>query len=236
MNRPLIIAHRGDSSRALENSLEAFRLALSIPVDMIEFDVRKSRDNVLYVMHDERTGKTCDIDIDIEMSLGTDIEKVKLRNGELIPTLTDVLTLVNGKVCLNIEVKSNGAGALTAAHIAGLGYKGELLISSFKEHEVLDVKRVLPNVPVAGIFDDFSVSEVSAYKRMDYHFISLRKQTVTQDLVAALHERSIKVYVWTVDEEEEMERLIGWGVDGIYSNKPEVLLRVRNAECGVRNG
>ncbi|MDH4162057.1 MAG: glycerophosphodiester phosphodiesterase [Nitrospirota bacterium] len=226
MLKPLIIAHRGYSSRALENSLEAFRLALSLPVDMIEFDIRRSRDNLLYVMHDERTGKTCDSDIDIERSLSTDIAKIKLRNGEPVPTLNDVLSLAAGRVGLNIEVKSDGSGALTAAHVAGSGYKGEILISSFKEREVLDVKRVLPNVPVAGIFDDFSVSEVSVYKKMGYSFISLRRQAVTEDLVFALHDRSIKIYVWTVDEEEEMMKLISWGVDGIYSNKPAVLKKV----------
>lgn len=236
MPKPLIIAHRGDSSRALENSRAAFLLALSVPVDMIEFDIRKSRDNVLYVMHDERTGKTCDSDIDIEKSLSTDVEKVKLRNGESIPTLTDVLSLVGGRVGLNVEVKSDGAGALTAAHIAGAGYTGDVLISSFKEREVLDAKRVLPVVPIAGIFDDFALSEVPAYKKTGYRLISLRKRTVTQELVAALHEWSIGVYVWTVDDEEELRKLIAWGVDGVYSNRPEALTAVRNEERGAPNG
>lgn len=236
MSRPLIIAHRGDSSRALENSLEAFRLALSVPVDMVECDIRKSRDNVLYVMHDERTGRTCDVDINIEKSLAEDIAKVKLRNGEPVPLLNDALALVAGRAGLNVEVKSDGAGALTAAHVAGAGYGGRVLISSFKEREVLDAKRVLPNVPVAGIFDDFSPSDVSAYKQTGYGFISLRRKTVTEELVAALHERGIRVYVWTVDGEEEIKRLIGWGVDGIYSNRPGVVKRVLDAKYGVRDG
>ncbi len=85
MQKPLIIAHRGDSSRALENSLEAFRLALAVPVDMIEFDVRKSRDNQLYVMHDRETGRTAEKNINIEQSLSEEIATVKLRNGEPIP-------------------------------------------------------------------------------------------------------------------------------------------------------
>lgn len=223
MTKPLIIAHRGDSSRALENSLEAFRCAIALPVDMIEFDIRRSRDNALWVMHDETTGKTCATDINIETSLTDEIARVKLRNGEPIPTLSDALSLVAGKVALNIEVKSDGAGALTAAHIAGSGYRGEVLISSFKEREVLDAKRVLPRVPTAVIFDDFALPEVGAYEKTGCGFISLRKKTVTRELVAALHDRGIKVYVWTVDEEAEMKKLVTWGVDGIYSNKPGVL-------------
>ncbi len=226
MPRPLIIAHRGNSSRALENSLEAFRLALSLPVDMIEFDLRKSRDNALYVMHDEKTGRTCDGNIDIERSTAEEIGGLRLRNGEPVPTLGDVLSLVAGRVGLNIEVKSNGAGALTAAHLVGSAYHGSVLISSFKEREVLDAKRVMPSAPVSGIFDVFSSDQVGAYGKRGYQCISLKRQTVTPELVARCHERNIKVYVWTVDEEEDIRRFISWGVDGIYSNDPAALKRV----------
>jgi len=197
-----------------------------VPVDMIEFDVRKSRDNVLYVLHDERTGRTCDGDIHLERSLSDDIAKVLLRNGEPIPTLRDVLDLAAGRAALNIEVKSEGAGALTAAHIAGSGYRGNILLSSFKEREVLDARRVAPQMPIAGIFDVFSISEVRNYRDRGYRFISLNRKAVTRELVAALHEQSIKVYVWTVDKDDEMRQLINWGVDGIYSNKPVVLKQV----------
>jgi glycerophosphoryl diester phosphodiesterase len=226
MPKPLVIAHRGDSSRALENSREAFRLAMSIPVDMIEFDVRKSRDNILYVMHDERTGRTCPSDISVDKSMSDDIAKVRLRNGEPVPTLDDVLGLIEGKVGLNIEVKSKGAGALAASRLTAAGYRGELLISSFKEAEVLAARRVAPRLAVAGIFDVFAPSEVTAYGTKEYTVISLNRRTVTRELVASLHERGIKVYVWTVDDEPEMRKFIEWGVDGIYSNRPVVLKKL----------
>lgn len=226
MPKPLVIAHRGDSSRALENSLEAFRLALSLPVDMIEFDIRKSRDNNLYVIHDKETGRTADNNIDIERSLSDDIARVRLKNGEPIPNLNDVLALVAGKVGLNIEIKSEGAGALTAAHLVGARYQGRLIISSFKEREVIEAKRVMPNVPTAGIFDAFAPSEVSAYRAKGYAVISLNRKTVSQELIAICHSKKIEVYVWTVDKEEEAERLMSWGADGMYSNNPGMLRRI----------
>jgi glycerophosphoryl diester phosphodiesterase len=223
MRKPLVIAHRGDSSRALENSLEAFQLALAVPVDMIEFDIRKSRDNQLYVMHDKETGRTAEKNINIEQSLSGEIAVIKLKNGGPIPVLGDVLALAAGKVGLNIEVKSEGAGALTAAHLAGSGYKGPVLISSFKEHEVQDARRVLPTVQVSGIFDTFVPADLNKYGSLGYGLISLGKKTVTRELVSACHDRKIKVFVWTVDEEDEIRRFLEWGVDGIYSNKPMVL-------------
>lgn len=226
MPKPLVIAHRGDSSRALENSLEAFRLALSLPVDMIEFDIRKSRDNNLYVMHDKETGRTADGNIDIERSLSDDIARVRLKNGEPVPSLNDVLALVAGKAGLNIEVKSEGAGALTAAHIVGTGYRGRLMISSFKEREVVEARRVMPDVLVAGIFDAFAPSDVSAYRAKGYPVISLNRKTVSRELITSCHSRNIEVYVWTVDKEEEAAQLISWGVDGIYSNNPGMIKKI----------
>lgn len=226
MPKPLIIAHRGDSSRAVENSLEAFHLALSVPVDMIEFDIRKSRNNVLYVMHDRDTGRTANANIDIEKAVSDDISRLRLNNGEVIPTLNDVLTLVDGKAGLNIEIKSEGAGALAAAHMAGSGYRGQVLISSFKELEVVDARRTAPTIPVAGIFDRFILSEVASYRLKGYDVVSINKKTASRDLIERFHQMNIRVYVWTVDDEAEVRELISWGVDGIYSNKPCELRRM----------
>jgi glycerophosphoryl diester phosphodiesterase len=226
MPKPLVIAHRGDCSHALENSLEAFRLALSIPVDMIEFDIRKSNDDVLYVMHDRNAGRTANGNIDIEKAGSEEISRLRLKNGEAIPTLSDVLSLVNGNVRLNIEIKSEGAGALSAVQLAGSGYQGEVLVSSFREEEVVGARQTMPSVPVAGIFDTFIPEEINAYHAKGYKCISLNKKTVTKELIFLCHQRDIMVYVWTVDDEREIRQLIAWNVDGIYSNRPDVLKRV----------
>ena len=149
MKIPLIIAHRGDSSNSLENSIEAIRRALSYPVDMIEIDIRRSRDNMLYVMHDRTTFRTAEYSIDIERASSEDIGRVKLRNGEAIPTLRDVIKLVAGKAGLNLEIKSAGAGLATAEYLASSDYHGYVLVSSFHEDEVRSIRRMLPRVPTS---------------------------------------------------------------------------------------
>ena len=235
MSIPLVIAHRGDSSHELENSLAAFHRALSYPVDMIELDIRMSRDKVLYVMHDKLTGRTADTNIDIERSTSARISKVRLKNNEPVPTLTDVIKAVSGAAGLNLEIKSAGAGLETARYLASSDYKAYVLISSFKEEEVLTIRHELPNVPVSLIFDFFKVRDVPKYRARGYKIVSLRKKTVTDELVAACHEQGLEVYVWTVDEGDEMRKFIAMGVDGIYSNRPGILKSIINAECGVRN-
>jgi len=223
MYMPIVIAHRGDSSRALENSLEALRLALSLSVDMIEIDIRKSMDDELYVMHDKHTGRTSDKNVDIEKSRSDEISRVKLKNGEHIPTLKDVLSLFTGNVGLNLEIKSEGAGRLAAEHLRDSGYRGPVLISSFLEKEILAVRGVAPFISISGIFDTFTVQNLTTYCAKRYSLISLRKKTVSRELIIACHDHGIKIYVWTVDDQADMEKFITWGVDGIYTNKPSLL-------------
>jgi glycerophosphoryl diester phosphodiesterase len=235
MHIPLVIAHRGDSSNALENSLEAVRLALSLPTDMIELDIRKSRDHALFVMHDALTGRTSGNDINIEQAASDEIGRIRLNNGEPVPTLTDVIKAVAGSAGLNLEIKSDGAGLLTAEYFASSDYSGYVLISSFKEEEVLAVRRALPSMPTSMIFDVFTPRDVASYTERGYRIISLRKKTVSEKLVDACHEQGVDVYVWTVDDVDEMRKLISWGVDGIYSNKPAVLKNLlKSSESGVR--
>jgi len=226
MNFPLVIAHRGDPSAALENSLAAIHHALSYPADMIEIDIRKSRDNMLYVMHDKNTLRTAGINIDIEKSASAEIAGIKLKNGEPVPTLTDVVKIISSKAGLNLEIKSDGAGLLTAEYLASSDYHGYVLVSSFKEDEILAVRRLLPALPTSMIFDVFSPHDVSSYGAKGYKIISLRKMTISEKLIKLCHEQGIQVYVWTVDDEEEMKKMISWRVDGIYSNKPGVLKRL----------
>ncbi len=223
MPAPLIIAHRGDSSRALENSLEAIRFALSVPADMIEVDLRLSGDGVLCVMHDRHTGRTADRNIDIERASLRDLAAVRLRNGEPIPTFDDVLGVAAGRAGLNVELKSDGSGAALARRLGQVRSSGPLIASSFKEDEVRSAREAMPGLSVAVIYDTFSIRHVAAYKAKGYPVISLRKNTVTEHLVKACHGHGVRVYVWTVDDEDEMRRCIEWEVDGIYTNKPAAL-------------
>lgn len=223
MEKPLVIAHRGDSSSALENSLEAFRLALALPVDIIEFDIRMSRDEVLYVMHDRQSGRTAECNIDLEKASSGEISRIMLRNGEPVPRLEDALALVSGKAGINIEIKSDGAGAVLARFLSEHPYNGFLMVSSFKEAELLALRKRMPDIPVALVYDAFSTRHLPDYVARGYNRISLRKNTVSEPLVRACQTRGVQIFVWTVDDEAEMQRCVEWNVDGIYTNKPRIL-------------
>jgi glycerophosphoryl diester phosphodiesterase len=220
---PLIIAHRGDSANALENSLEAFRRALQVPADMIELDLRMTRDGGLYVMHDRRTGRTATRDLDLEQAAAPDVAALTLRNGEPVPSLGDVLALAGNHAAVNIEIKSSGAGRALPEYLRSLQRLPRLVISSFQEEEVVAVRAALPQLDCAVIYDTFSPRHVDAYRARGYTLVSLRKNTVTETLVKACHRKGIRLFVWTVDEQDEMKRCITWGIDGIYTNRPALL-------------
>jgi len=236
MRHPLVIAHRGNSFRILENSLESVRSAVSLSVDMIEVDIRISRDRQLYVMHDKTTGRTAEKNIDLENATAAEINRIQLKNGEPVPTLATMLAALSGVCGLNLEIKSRGAGALTAEYLRSSSYQGYILLSSFDEEEVLAARRVTPALATSVVFDNFTIRDVSGYRERGYDIVSLRKKTVDKALINKCHDQGIRVYVWTVDDEREMKKLLLWGADGIYSNKPELLREVvRNAESWEQN-
>jgi glycerophosphoryl diester phosphodiesterase len=223
---PLIIAHRGDSSNGLENSLDAFRRALALPVDMIELDLRMAADGTLWVMHDRQTGRTAEPDIDLERVSASEAGSVRLMNGESLPPLDAVLDLVQNRAAINIEIKSDHAGPALARYLASRSQVPRLVVSSFKEAEVEAVRSAFPGLDCALIYDTFSPRHIAGYRTRGYGLVSLRKNTVTEALVRACHARGLSLFVWTVDAEDEMKRCIEWGVDGLYTNKPAVLKEV----------
>src|SRR5659263_572273 len=103
--RPVFVAHRGASDRALENSPAAFALAVSDGADMIEFDVRSSAGGGAVVCHDGRTGRTAKEDLAVARTPAARLRAVRLKNGEKLPFLADVFEIVGGKVPINIESK-----------------------------------------------------------------------------------------------------------------------------------
>lgn len=192
-------------------------------VDMIELDVRMSKDNGLYLMHDRSTARTADQGIIIEDATAEEIARIRLKNGEPVPRLDDVLSMVSGACALNLEVKSFGAGAIIAEHLRTSGYGGTVLLSSFEDEELDAARQILPELSVAVIFDVFKPRNIEAYRELGFSVISLRKRTVNEKLISACHEQGVRVYAWTIDDENEMIQFIRWGVDGIFSNKPDIL-------------
>lgn len=220
----LIFAHRGASGYEVENTLAAMEKALSLKVEAIELDVYNV-EGELIVFHDRRLEtKTSGEGLVHKSTLDT-ISAVTIKQHHL-PTLWQVMSLIKGRCIVNIELKGyHTAEPLIKCYndiIIQLGFSTEqLLISSFNQPYLLEVKQHLPHARVAPILSGVPLNYAEAVTALDAYSIHIDIHFVTLKMVHDAHQRGAKIYVYTVDNAEDIQALKAIGVDGIFSNYPD---------------
>ena len=229
----LNIAHRGASGRFPENTLKAFGAAIDAGAQMCELDVQLTSDGALVVIHDETVERTTDgrgavrsMTLDMLQRLDAGVRFGPEFRGERIPTLEEVMALIDGRCGLNIEIKSGGVERKVCELVVACGALGTAMISSFDWEALAIVRHFEPRVRVGLLASQWPARLVGAAFELKAESINPRSDIVTEDLCIAAHERNLSVYTWTVDEPVEMRRLIAFGVDGIMTNYPERLREV----------
>ncbi len=235
------IAHRGASKAAPPNTLAAFIKAAELGADGIEFDVHLSADGVPVVIHDftvdaTTDGHGCVADLTLAqlkaLDAGSSFDSAFA--GERIPTLAEVLDAVGDRLLLNVELKS------TSIHDSGLertvlglieqhGASDRVLISSFNPFSLRRVRRLAPHIPLGLLYaPDLPLPLRRAWLAfLAPHEARHPEHTmVNARYMSWARKRGYRVYTWTVDEPDEMHRLIALGVDGIITNVPDMLHRV----------
>ncbi|HEU5359778.1 MAG TPA: glycerophosphodiester phosphodiesterase [Candidatus Deferrimicrobiaceae bacterium] len=220
---PIVVAHRGASRRALENSLEAFSLSLADRADMIEFDVRLSAEGEPVVIHDPRTGRTARENVPVDRTGASRLRRIRLQNGEPIPFLADVLGLVRGAVPVNIETKTAGGVRAALRVIGGMGYRGEILLSSGLRDECLAARTARPGVPCGLVTGRPSASDLAFCLRHSLSSIHPDHRKLSVLRIRKVKESGLPLLPYTVDDEEVFFRLVEGGVDGVFSNRAEEL-------------
>ena len=221
--RPIFVAHRGASDRALENSPAAFALAVSDGADMIEFDVRLSADGVPVVFHDDRTGRTAREKLAVARTAASRLRSVRLKNGEKLPFLADVLEIVGGKVPINIESKAKGGIAAAAKALSAAGYRGELLLSSWLRGECLAARDLLPRMPCGLVTRRPSASDLAFCLRRGLSSIHPSRRLLTVLRLRKVAASGIPLLPYTVDDPKEAFALIAAGAAGVFSNRARTL-------------
>jgi glycerophosphoryl diester phosphodiesterase len=241
-HRTRVYAHRGFSGAYPENSMAAFLAALELGVDGLEFDVHFSKDGEMVVIHDERVDRTTNGQgLVVEHTLA-DLKQLDAGSwqdssfvGERIPTLHEVLDLVQawGKpVQLNIEIKSGvipypGLELNAFQLIASRGLVEDTIFSSFNHFALRDLKEAYPEAKIGllymeGLVDPWHYAHYLHAEALHPFYLSF-----DEEVVASAHNYGLAVNTFTVDEEEDMVRLQQWGVDGIFTNRPDLLLSLQ---------
>ncbi|EKF54219.1 glycerophosphoryl diester phosphodiesterase [Galbibacter marinus] len=223
---PIIIGHRGARGHVVENSLPSIKKAIDLGSDAIEIDVFKIADGSIIVFHDDTVDRLTQATGPIEAYTKETLDTLTLEGGVKIPTLEQVLDLIDAKVVLNVELK--GAGTAKPVHeilqsyIDNKGWKIEdFIISSFRWDELQAIRELNPKMPIGILTSEDIDGAIAEGEKLSAvaihpHFKSLNSQNV--DL---MHERNFKIYPWTVNDTQDIKAMKIFKVDGIITDYPD---------------
>jgi len=232
--KPILIAHRGASEIEPENTLASFKKALEFPfIKMIELDVYAIPSGELMVIHDNKVDRTTNgkgyiMESSFEYLRSLDAGSAGGKGAskhEKIPTLNEVLDLINRKVKVNIELKGENTAEPVRKIVEEYFAKGwkpdDFLVSSFNHEELRKFKRLMPGIPVGVIFVGIPLGYAAYAQGIKAYSINLAVEFTNKEIVNDAHRRGIKVFCWTLKEADEIERMCQLGVDGMFVNDLE---------------
>ncbi|MDR1963718.1 MAG: hypothetical protein LBQ50_08060 [Planctomycetaceae bacterium] len=243
------VAHRGASFLAPENTLTAYRIAISAGADGAECDVYAGSDGVVFLSHDKTTKRTLGGgDNDLTRMTFAEIQKLdagqwkgKQFRGEKVPKLDDYLELLKGTTCHPvIEIKMDGIEQSVLDAVRKQDMVKVTTIIAFSEKVVKEVRRLEPNICVAWLYSenlkDKGTAEANAErltefligkcKELDTVILDVSYNLLSAQLVKALRDAGIHVWCWTVNDVQQMNTLLDWGVESITTDRPELLSEV----------
>lgn len=224
--RPLVIAHRGASGTLPENTLPAYQLAIDQRADMIEIDLHRTRDGELVVTHDEDLAGLGGQG-EIAQASAAEVAALDAGGGEHVPTLEQVLDAFGERIPFNLEFKRGRGGdydgleATTLAAVEKRGLLDRTLFSSFGDPILERLRARSPSARLALLLSPRRPERpIERARALNAEAINPSRYLVTPELISAAHAEGLKVFPYTIDAEEELQRLLDLGVDGIFTNFP----------------
>jgi len=224
----LRIGHRGACGYEPENTLLSFNTALQLNVDMIELDVHVCSSGEVVVIHDEKVDRTTNGKGYVGDKTSDELRALDAGKRETIPTLQEVLDLVDRKAEVNIELKGRGTARpvfeLLERYVGESGWSySDFLISSFNHRELQEFRRLSGEFRIGVLIKDVPAGFTELVEKVDAYSINVCIESISRELVDDAHRRGVKVLVWTVNDIDQIERMKSLGVDGIFSNYPDRL-------------
>jgi glycerophosphoryl diester phosphodiesterase len=220
----LRIGHRGARAYAPENTLASFKKALEIGVDAVELDVRKTKDNQIVVIHDAVVKRTTNGE-GLVSELTLKETQSFSSEGEKIPTLEETLDILGNKVKIFIELKEVGIEEQVLSIINHKGLEKNVVIVSFLEDALKKVRELDKEVETGLIYAKHKNPIKAALELKTQYLFALYRFTHTANVEKA-HQNGLKVVVWTINDPREVEEYAKKGVDGIASDKPDILMKI----------
>ena len=253
MRKPVVYAHRGASGYEIENTIPSFELAVKMKADAVEFDVQLTSDGQVVVFHDFTLARLFNIETRVADLTAAEIKKHTFRgpvDGKpvSIPLLEEVLAVISHKIAMNIELKSDDGKheriAELCTKVYGLVQKyhlmEEVIVSSFNLDALRQMRGISEDVRL-GVLVDQPAHENQSGKAGDEGTLSFYIRTARELKAAAInmsyaavdanciqriHDSGFSANIYTVNNEELMRMLMKEGVDGFFTNYPDIAIAV----------
>lgn len=245
----LVIAHRGASGYAPENTLASFTKGVEMGADMVELDVHLTKDDSVVVMHDYNVQRTTNGKGDIETMTFAELRQLDAGSwynaeyqNEKVPTLSEVLKLVNSRAKVLIELKWPAKGLYkdlvekVAAVIRECGAESWVVLQSFETAYLKDISRIEPNLKqeqlvfgksgLLPIYFDRSIRFGQFIPQKEATSVNMFYMYITPSFLKKMHKSDKTVYAFTPSKESDLRKLINMHVDGIITNYPDRALQV----------
>jgi glycerophosphoryl diester phosphodiesterase len=224
----LNIAHRGAKGHLPENTLASFQKAIDLGVDGIELDVHLSKDGKIIVIHDETIDRTTN-GKGVVAAHSLEVLKTYLIDRQFeIPTLDEVFDLVDRKCLINVELKAGETAQpvvdLIEKYVLEKGWQyTDFLISSFDWIALEKVRTLHEEIPLGVLTSTNLELAVNFAKILKAETIHPYFHLLTQENVRKMQDEKLKVFSWTINEFEDLQRIKSFGVDGIITDFPDRL-------------
>ena len=255
--RPLFFAHRGGSALAPENTFSAYEKGLALGADVLELDINYTRDGEIVVIHDETLDRTTDgtgpvsartldelrrLDAGYRFTPDSGATYPWRGKGATIPTLAEVFARFPN-VRVNIDIKAGDDAGIKrfVSLLRDHDSEERVMVGSFDgasvaRFRVLSEERVATSAssPEVRSFLLRALFRATRHMRPEYDALQVPEvyrgiRVVSPTTIRLAHELNLDMHVWTVDARPDMERLLDWGVDGVMSDRPDILAEVYRA-------
>lgn len=225
-----VTAHRGNSTRAPENTIASVKKAIEVKADYAEIDVRETKDGEIIVFHDSNLKRMGKVNKNVWEMDYKDIKNIDIGiyfdkefAGEKVPLLEEVVSISKDKIKLNIEIKGdNNSKNLVRKVVEIIEYNdiiNDCVITSLEYNDIKEVKERNPKIKT-GYIMYLAKGDLNNLKS---DFYSVEESIVNSNLINEIHANGKEIHVWTVNDSKEMERLINMGVDNIITDEVETL-------------
>lgn len=225
----ILTGHRGARALAPENTLPSFLKALECGATGIEFDVRKTADNIPVITHDDELDHLAGVKARVNQLTFQELSKLRIHGKARIPTLREVLALAKGRLYVDIEIKVPGVEQEVVDALRELDMIGEAIVTSFLPSTLEQVKKIEPHVEVGVLLEEWDDEYLEIAQKLGAVAILPSYEIVTQELADKIKSKGYSIITWTVNSPEEALKLLSLGVDGIITDDPCLLKQVKES-------